>query len=86
MKRILLAILIALPAQLFAQSDPNMGIIPAPVSVKKDKGDFKITPETIVFADSPDSKAVRFLQNIYVNRVMEEVLLTSTWLIKNNAI
>jgi len=60
MKRILLAILISLPAQLFAQSDPNMGIIPAPVSVKKDKGEFKITPETIVFADSPDSKAVRF--------------------------
>ena len=60
MKRILLAILMALPAQLFAQSDPNMGIIPAPVSVKKDKGEFKITPETIVFADSPDSKAVHF--------------------------
>ncbi|MCW3122492.1 MAG: beta-N-acetylhexosaminidase [Flavipsychrobacter sp.] len=60
MKNILLALLIALPAPLFAQNDANMGIIPAPVSVKKEKGEFKLTPETIIFVDSPDSKAVRF--------------------------
>ncbi len=62
MKNILLLLLIAFSADVFAQgSDPNMGIIPAPVSVKKDKGEFKLTPETIIFCDSPDTRAVHFL-------------------------
>jgi hexosaminidase len=46
----------------FAQSnDPNMGIIPAPVSVRKAKGEFKVTPETMILVDSPSHKAVQFL-------------------------
>jgi hexosaminidase len=44
-----------------AQNDPNMGIIPAPVSAKKSKGEFKLSPETIILVDSPQSKAVKFL-------------------------
>lgn len=45
----------------FAQSsDPYLGIIPAPVSVKKSNGSFKLTPETIIMVDSPDNKAIRF--------------------------
>lgn len=56
------AVVIALmPMTASAQkSDPNMGIIPAPVSVSKGKGEFKYSPETIVLVDSPEHKAVKF--------------------------
>jgi hexosaminidase len=61
MKRIIVALMLAFPAGVFAQkSDPNMGIIPAPVSVDKGKGVFKFTSETIVMVDSPNHKAMRF--------------------------
>ncbi len=61
MRKILTALLLAVSTQTFGQSsDPNLGIIPAPVSVKRDKGEFKLTPETIIFVDSPDNKAVKF--------------------------
>ena len=60
MKRLLLLLLLASATNLFAQNDPYMGIIPAPVSVKKMKGEFKLTPETLILVDSPDSKAMRF--------------------------
>jgi len=61
MKKALLVLCIAFCSTAYGQgSDPNMGIIPAPVSVAKGKGEFKFTPETIVFVDSPDQKAMRF--------------------------
>src|ERR1700756_1221421 len=40
-------------------NDPNMGIIPAPVSVKKGTGEFVLSQQTVLFADS-NSKAVGF--------------------------
>jgi len=40
-------------------TDPNMGIIPAPVSVKKTDGQFVLSQETVLFADS-NTKAVSF--------------------------
>ena len=60
MKKILLALLITASLPALAQHDPYMGIIPAPVSVKKARGDFKLTSETIVLADSPSNRAVKF--------------------------
>ncbi|GAA4468625.1 hypothetical protein GCM10023093_26590 [Nemorincola caseinilytica] len=61
MKKAILIAMLAMPMGVFAQkSDPNMGIIPAPVSVTKGKGEFKFTPETIVLVDSPNHKAVKF--------------------------
>ena len=60
MKKTLILLLLACSIGSYAQTDPYMGIIPAPVSVKKMKGDFKVTPETLVLADTPDSKAMRF--------------------------
>lgn len=61
MKSALYVVLLAVPFGLFAQkSDPGMGIIPAPVSVHKGKGEFKFSPETIVLVDSPNHKAIRF--------------------------
>lgn len=60
MKKLLLLLL--LPTGLFAQNnDPNMGIIPAPASVNRGKGEFKFTPETIVLVDSPNHKAIKFI-------------------------
>jgi len=61
MKNILLLLLLALSGSAFAQRDAFMGIIPAPVSVNKLKGEFKITQETVILTDSPDHRAVRFL-------------------------
>lgn len=53
-------------------TDPNLGIIPAPVSVKKTAGEFVISQETVLAADSVNNKAVRFLaaylQNKYALR------------------
>ncbi|GAB3928219.1 family 20 glycosylhydrolase [Mucilaginibacter myungsuensis] len=44
-----------------AQStDANMGIIPAPVSVTKGVGEFVLSQETVIAADSLDNKAVQF--------------------------
>lgn len=60
MKNIVLLLLLALSLDAVAQKDPYMGIIPAPVSVKKGKGEFKLTSETFILADSPGHKAAKF--------------------------
>jgi hexosaminidase len=41
-------------------TDPYMGIIPAPVSVKKSAGEFVLSQQTLVQADTPNNKAVQF--------------------------
>jgi hexosaminidase len=64
MKKILLLIALAFSLPVFAQEDPYMGIIPAPVSVKKTKGVFRFTPETIILVDSPDNKSVRIFKGL----------------------
>ncbi|MBK0378956.1 family 20 glycosylhydrolase [Mucilaginibacter segetis] len=46
-----------------AQDDPNMGIIPAPVSVKKMPGEFVLSQQTIIQADTPSNKAVVFFSD-----------------------
>ncbi|MBX2907464.1 MAG: family 20 glycosylhydrolase [Taibaiella sp.] len=64
MKKSLLLALLALPLSLFAQKeDPNMGIIPAPTSVHRTRGEFKLTPETLVLVDSPNHKAIKFFKD-----------------------
>ncbi len=63
----LVFLLISVVTEACAQSEPNMGIIPAPVSIKKTKGEFKLSPETILLVDSPQSKAVIFL-NEYMRK------------------
>ncbi|MCC8425915.1 family 20 glycosylhydrolase [Mucilaginibacter sp. UR6-11] len=50
--------------------DPNVGIIPAPVSVKKASGTFILSQETQLFADSVDNKAVVFLSDYLKNTAM----------------
>jgi len=61
-KLISLLVLLAAVHTSFAQgNDPYMGIVPAPVSVSKGKGEFKLTPETLIFADTPNTRAVRYL-------------------------
>lgn len=49
-------------------ADPNMGIIPAPVSVKKNAGNFVLSRETALLADSIDNKAVLFLADYLQNK------------------
>ncbi|RFZ84366.1 beta-N-acetylhexosaminidase [Mucilaginibacter terrenus] len=44
-------------------TDPYMGIIPAPVSVKKAAGMFVLSQETRIQADTPNNKAVVFFSN-----------------------
>jgi len=48
-------------------ADPNMGIIPAPVSVKKSTGQFVLSQETVLLADSVNNKAVLFLKHFLLN-------------------
>ena len=48
--------------------DPNMGIIPAPVSVKKAQGEFVLSQQTILFADSA-TKAVDFFKDYLLNKL-----------------
>ncbi len=50
------------------QPDPNMGIIPAPVSVNKIAGNFLLSRETALLADSIDNKAVLFLADYLQNK------------------
>ncbi len=77
MRNVCLVILLAIAANAFAQgNDHNLGIIPAPFSVKKLKGDFRLNPETIILADSPGAKSVQFFaawlkKNGYGNSVTD---------------
>ena len=49
-------------------SDPNMGIVPAPVSVKKATGEFVLGQQTVIFADSTN-KAVTFFTDYLLNKL-----------------
>ena len=49
---------------------PNMGIIPAPVSIKKSTGTFTLSRQTAIVADSPDNKAVLFLADYLHSKKM----------------
>jgi len=39
-------------------SGPNMGIIPAPVSLQKQAGTFTLSQQTVFVADSPGSSSI----------------------------
>jgi len=56
-------------------NDPNMGIIPAPVSLKKSAGQFVLSQETTLFADSITNKAVVFLHDFLKSKAMLKVKL-----------
>ncbi len=56
-------------------NDPNLGIIPAPVSVKKGAGQFILSQQTVLLADSVTNKAVVFLADYLQNKVMLHVQL-----------
>jgi hexosaminidase len=61
-------------SMVFAQdTDPDLGIIPAPVSVKKSAGEFILSQETVLFADSVSNKAVVFLADYLQNKAMLHV-------------
>jgi len=49
---------------------PNMGIIPAPVSIKKSTGTFTLSRQTSIVADSPNNKAVLFLADYLHSKKM----------------
>ncbi len=49
-------------------NDPNMGIVPAPVSVKKSSGEFVLSQQTVLFADS-NTKAVSFFTDYLLNKL-----------------
>lgn len=51
-------------------SGPNMGIIPAPVSLQKQPGTFALSQQTILVADSPSNKAVLFLADYLHSKKM----------------
>jgi len=56
-------------------TDPNLGIIPAPVSIKKASGEFVLSQQTTVLADSVNNKAVIFLVDYLRNKAMLHVKL-----------
>ncbi|MDB5030403.1 beta-N-acetylhexosaminidase, partial [Mucilaginibacter sp.] len=51
-------------------ADPNLGIIPAPVSVKKAPGQFVLSQETILQTDSLDTRPVAFLTDYLQNKTI----------------
>jgi hexosaminidase len=50
-------------------TDPNLGIIPVPVSVKKATGQFALSQQTTIQADSPSNKAVLFFKDYLANNL-----------------
>ncbi|GAA4091236.1 family 20 glycosylhydrolase [Mucilaginibacter panaciglaebae] len=50
--------------------NPNLGIIPAPVSVRKTSGSFVLSQETAFLADSVNNKAVVFFADYLKNTAM----------------
>lgn len=51
-------------------NNPYMGIIPAPVSVKKTAGEFVLSQQTVLLADSSNNKAVVFFTDYLQNKLM----------------
>jgi len=51
-------------------NDPNPGIIPAPVSIKKASGEFVLSQQTTLLADTVTNKAVVFLTDYLQNKAM----------------
>ncbi|MBS1527064.1 MAG: family 20 glycosylhydrolase [Bacteroidetes bacterium] len=49
--------------------DPNMGIVPAPVSVQRGNGEFVLSQETVLLADSANNKAVLFFTSYLKNKL-----------------
>jgi hexosaminidase len=67
---LLAALLVASSFCVNAQdTDPYAGIIPAPVSVKKAPGEFILSQETIIQADTPNNKAVQFFSAYLANNM-----------------
>ncbi len=50
--------------------DSNMGIIPAPVSVKKSSGEFVLSQQTNLLADSVNNKAVTYFADYLQHKLM----------------
>ncbi|MDB5131377.1 MAG: beta-N-acetylhexosaminidase [Mucilaginibacter sp.] len=55
--------------------NPNLGIIPAPVSIKTTTGAFILSRQTTLLADSTTNKAVLFLADYLKNTAMLRVVL-----------
>jgi hexosaminidase len=50
--------------------DPYMGIVPAPVSVKKTEGVFVLSQQTVLLSDSAGNKAVAYFTDYLQNKLM----------------
>ena len=69
-------IIAAFPGMSNAQdTDPNLGIIPAPVSIKKNPGEFTLSRQTVILADTVTNKAVVFLADYLQNTAMLKLSL-----------
>lgn len=67
MKKILaLTLLASLSVSAFAQTDVNMGIIPAPVSVTKKTGTFKLDKTVVLVSDDIKNARMADLLNAYI--------------------
>ncbi|RQO70092.1 beta-N-acetylhexosaminidase [Pedobacter sp. KBW06] len=67
MKKLFTIVLLAfLAIEASAQQDPNMGIIPAPVSVKKNSGTFKLDKTVVLISNEPKNSRMADLLNAFV--------------------
>ncbi|QKJ29832.1 family 20 glycosylhydrolase [Mucilaginibacter mali] len=67
--------------------EPNLGIIPAPVSIRQTNGQFVLSQETVILADSTENKAVKFLADFLLNKyALKNQLKANTGVAANNAI
>jgi len=67
MKKLFTIVLLAfLAVEASAQQDPNMGIIPAPVSVKKNSGTFKLDKTVVLMSNEPKNSRMADLLNAFV--------------------
>jgi hexosaminidase len=68
--------------------NPNMGIIPAPVSVKKTSGEFVLSQQTTLFADSANNKAVAFFTDYLQHKLMlrNELKINSSQNVANSIV
>lgn len=67
MYRYLFLLLFIGSASYAQDNNPNINIIPAPVSIKKTQGVFTLSQETIIQADTPTNKCVAFFSAALLN-------------------
>ncbi|WP_443939239.1 beta-N-acetylhexosaminidase [Pedobacter sp. MW01-1-1] len=84
---VLMVCLSSTTVRVFAQEDPNFGIIPAPVSIKTNHSTFKIDKNTVIVANGTEcNRIAQLFQNFILNNTSLHMPIVQRFTAKQKAI